>query len=238
MHLKFLRLALVLLLLHICSFSAARACSEYVHLWRPVAEARSEALAPEGIAVFLAQLQLRLPETQGKWNICVNPVSESADTMSATIASAVAILNSPKLVWHDALSPFSPESRDKAAIWLDIVAPEHQQYFWRDENKPPLAMFRFGEFDTATVRVMVRDSSAKIILIEEFKHVFLLESDVMLPSWFGTGGAWLRRISFQTGFRQKRIEYTFAVPPDQEEINAAPPDVIRFYFGESLPKDF
>lgn len=228
----------MLLLLHLCSLSMSLACSEYVHLWRPVAETKSEALAPEGIAVFLAQLQLRLPETQEKWSVCINPVSEAAAAMSVTIASAVAILNSPKLVWHDALSPFSPDSRDMAAIWLDIVEPEHRQYFWRDENKPPLAMFRFGEFDTATVRVMVRDSSAKIILIEEFKHIFLLESDIMLPAWMDAGGAWLRRISFQTGFRQKRIEYTFAVPPDQEAINAAPPDVIRYYFGESLPKDF
>ncbi|MFZ5949249.1 MAG: hypothetical protein ACOYXC_00975 [Candidatus Rifleibacteriota bacterium] len=220
------------------SFSGAEACSEYVHLWRPIKEEKSVGLSPEGIAIFLRRLEKLLPPHEKNWFICLNPASERLNELSSPLASAVALLENEKLVWHHELSPFSGEAEKIAAVWLDFVEPIQQKYWWYDDNKPPLPMFRNGEMESSVVRVMVRDSTGKIVLIEEFKHLFLLESDFMLPAWIGNGGAWLRRLSYQVDPREKRVEYTFSIPPDQETINATPPDIERFYFGEALPKSF
>jgi len=40
----------------LCNGRAAVACTDYVHLWRPVAEERSAICGAEGIAHFLRQL--------------------------------------------------------------------------------------------------------------------------------------------------------------------------------------
>jgi hypothetical protein len=150
------------------------------------------------------------------------------------LLSSVSLLDQNKFVWNDNLSPFDEKSGNIAAIWLDFVDPSHTTYWWKDENKPPVAMFRIGEMDTAVVRVMARNSAGKIVFIEELKHLFLLESDFMLPGWIGVASGWARRLSLQLGFDSKRVEYTFAEPPDQEEINQIPANVTRFYFGETV----
>lgn len=218
------------------SASFLGACSEYTHLWRPILEESNENLSPESIALFVDDLIKKLPASEAKWFVCINPAAKIPDSLQKSIASGVALLENPRLVWHESLSPFSENSKKQAAIWLDFVEPVHQYYWWRDDNKPPLAMFRSGELDTSIVRVLVRDSNDKIILIEEFKLLFLLESDFMLPGWIGVASAWPRRLSLQPGFKQKRFEWTFSVPPDPETVNQTPSNVERFYFGET-PSD-
>ncbi|GAB4278198.1 MAG: hypothetical protein Kow0029_21410 [Candidatus Rifleibacteriota bacterium] len=208
------------------------ACSEYTHLWQPAFENSSEQITPEGLAVFICNILKKLPATEDKWFVCCNPVSLMPESCVKSVASAVAILNESRVEFHSKLSPFEKAEKPFAAIWLDLIDPVHQAYLWRDENKPPLAMFRTGELDTAVIRVMARDSAGKIVLIDEFKHLFLLESDFMLPGWIGVGAAWQRRLSLQTGFSKKRYEWTFSVPPDQETINSTPYDIVRFYFGD------
>lgn len=228
----FKKLAQALAILFV-SASFVAACSDYVHLWRPVSEKKSVELSSEGIALLLARIINVLPANEAKWQICVNPASQMVAELKASIALAVESMEPSRVEWGNDLSPFDGNSSDKAAIWLDFVDPVHQYYWWQDENKPPLAMFRSGELDTAVVRVMARDSAGKIVLIEEFKHLFQLESDFMLPGWIGVASAWPRRLSLQTGFANKRHEWTFSVPPDLETINQIPSDVVKFYFGES-----
>lgn len=226
------KIALIYLIFLFLPAGEALACAEYVHVWKPIAETRHSQLSAQIIADFLRQLKLSLPENESVWKVCINPLSDMPAGFDSLVASAVLVVDDASFVWADKLSPFSDKSRNVAAIWLDFIDPLRQTYLWSDENKPPLPMFRIGEMETTVVRVMVRDNQGKIVLIKEFKLLFLLESDLMLPSWMSCGGAWFRRLSFQKGFEQKRIECTVSVPPDQETLNSTPENVIRFYCDE------
>jgi hypothetical protein len=207
----------------------ALACTEYVHIWKPVSEKMSNKISSHGIALLLKKILKQLPRNEKQWCVCVNPVSKMPEAVSAALASSVLMLENRRLINGENISPFNAGSQGIAALWLDFVSPERIIYCWQDTNKPPMAMFRTGEMDTAVVRVMARNSKGKIVLIEEFKHLFLLESDFMLPGWIGVASGWMRRLSYQIDFAENRVEYTFSIPPDQEAINATPENISRFY---------
>lgn len=209
------------------------ACSEYVHLWRPVHETRSSVLCAEGVAVFIERCLGDLAEKESRWLVAVNPESGISTEFTDEIKRGVALLDQNKFYWADSLSPFEKGGCGSAAIWLDFINPERLVYIWADHNRPPFAMIRTGEIDTAKVRVLAISSAGKILLIDELPHMFLLESDFMLPTWISNGGVWFRRLSFKTAQMTRRHEWTVAVPPDPEEINQTPSDVRCFYYGET-----
>ncbi|OGK11164.1 MAG: hypothetical protein A2W80_17160 [Candidatus Riflebacteria bacterium GWC2_50_8] len=213
----------------------AVACSDYVHLWRPISEDRSQSLAPAGIALFIDHVYALLKEPDKRYQLSVNPASEAGDDLKTAIRESAALVSGARVFWHDIGSPFE-KGTGSATIWLDFVKPERMVYLWVDQNKPPFAIFRCGEVDTARVRVLVQNSEGKVTLIDEFPYLFLLESDFMLPSWLSCGGVWFRRLSFKTAQMSQRHEWTLSVPSDVEDINQTPSDVRRFFFGD-LPSD-
>lgn len=210
------------------------ACSDYVHLWRPVKEERGYAFAPEGIALFIDHVVSQLKSSGDLYKLSVNPASEINDELKSAIRQSAALVKKNRAVWAESSTPFAGEA--SASIWLDFVKPERMAYLWADQNKPPFAMFRCGEIDTARVRVLVKDSKGKIELIDELPYMFLLENDFMLPGWVSAGGVWFRRLSFKTAQMSHRHEWTMSVPSDIEDVNQTPSDIRRFFFGD-LPSD-
>lgn len=221
----------------LCGGAAAMACSEYVHLWRPVAEERSAGCGAEGVAHLLRYLvSERLKSEKVLWDVGLSPDAEITASFAAELERAVEIAGSDTFRWADEGSPFAGNGQSRPSIWLDFVRPERLVYIWRDENRPPFAMFRTGELDTAQVRVLVMSAERQVLLIDELPYMFLLESDVMLPTWLANGGAWFRRVSLKTFDMTQRYEWTLSVPSDMEDINTTPSDIRRFYFGD-LPDD-
>lgn len=231
MFLKHRRVAILLALLAILASSQLWACSDYVHLWRPVVEEKSTAFAGEGIALFLKNALGEVITGEQTWRIGVNPESKITAELTAAIRSSIEFLDSERFIWVDGSSPFARD-KGEATIWLDFVNPERLVYIWNDQNKPPFAMFRTGEIDTARIRVLAMSAAGKVLLIDELPYMFLLESDFMLPNWVSSGGVWFRRVSFKTAQMLKRHEWTLSVPADIEDINQTPADVRRFYFGD------
>ncbi len=223
-----------LLALLLFSSSAGWPCSDYVHLWRPVVEERTSMCGAEGIASFLHELVSdKLPPGSGDhWHVGLSPDSTVSASFSIELKRAVSLLDPEKFSWTDSGSPFDGE-QSAATIWLDFVNPERLVYIWRDENKPPFAMFRTGELDTARVRILAMTADRKILLIDELPYLFLLESDFMLPTWCSAGGAWFRRVSLKTAGMLQRHEWTLSEPADNESVNQTPSDTKRFYFGEA-----
>ena len=219
----------VLLSLLILISSAVSACSEYVHLWKPISEVRSLAFAPGGIALFVTGCLGNIIDNEPEWKVAINPESQMNQELAEQIRSSVKLLDK-RFSWSDAGSPFDSK-QSKATIWLDFVNPQRLTYLWNDQNRPPFAMFRTGEIDTARVRVVAVSSAGKVLLIDEFPYMFLLESDFMLPNWISSGGVWFRRVSLQTAQMSQRHEWTLAVPSDLEDYNQTPADIKRFYFG-------
>ncbi len=216
---------------------AAVACSDYVHLWRPVAEERSALCGAEGIANLLRQLVCE--KVRGEkmlWDVGLSPDAEITASFTAELQRAVELAGSDTFRWTADGSPFAGNGGSRPSIWLDFVKPERLVYIWRDENRPPFAMFRTGELDTAQVRILVMSAERQVLYIDEVQYVFLLESDVMLPTWLANGGVWLRRVSLKTCEMPQRYEWTLSVPSDMEDINTTPSDIRRFYFGD-LPDD-
>lgn len=208
------------------------ACSEYVHLWRPVSEERSELCSAEGLAFFIEQLVAdKLAGQEKIWRIGLNPDAAVTASFSFELQRAVGLLDQSCFKWTGDDSMFSSDQSADATIWLDFVKPERLVYIWRDENRPPFAMFRTGELDTARIRVLAMSSERKVLLIDELPHMFLLESDFMLPSWTANGGAWFRRLSLKTARMPQRYEWTLALPADMEDVNQTPADIRRFYYG-------
>ncbi len=229
------RSALLLAVMMVLAASPLQACSDYVHLWRPVREERSQAFAPEGIALFIEHVVSQFKQSGQAFKLSVNPASEISEELKSSIKDSAASVTGAHLVWSETGSPFDggPAS---ASIWLDFVQPERMVYLWEDQNKPPFAMFRCGEIDTARVRVLVQNAQGKIELIDEFPYMFLLESDFMLPGWLSAGGVWFRRLSFKTAQMSHRYEWTMSVPSDIEDINQTPSDIRRFFYGD-IPAD-
>lgn len=211
------------------------ACSEYVHLWRPVSEERSQAFAPEGIALFIDHVISSLPGGRNSFRLSVNPASEINEELRSSIKQSAGMIKNAQICWGEEGSPFDSKSAS-ASIWLDFVNPDRMVYIWADQNKPPFAMFRTGEIDNARVRVLVQGEDGKVELIDEYPYMFLLESDFMLPGWLSGGGVWFRRLSFKTAQMTHRHEWTLSVPTDIEDINQTPSDIRRFYFGD-VPSD-
>jgi len=215
--------------------SCLQACSEYVHLWRPVSEDRSQAFAPEGIALFVDHVISSLSSGRSSFMLSVNPASEINEELRSSIKQSAGMIKNAQICWGVEGSPFDSKIAS-AAIWLDFVNPDRMVYIWADQNKPPFAMFRTGEIDNARVRVLVQGEDGKIELIDEYPYMFLLESDFMLPGWLSSGGVWFRRLSFKTAQMTHRHEWTLSVPTDIEDINQTPFDIRRFYFGD-VPSD-
>ncbi len=234
---KFLSVWSVCLLLAaaitLCGGRAAMACSDYVHLWRPVAETRSAMCGAEGIAHFLRQLvSEKVRSDKTIWDVGLSPDAQISASFTAELQRAVEIAGTDAFRWVVDGSPFAGNGGARPSIWLDFVKPERLIYIWRDENRPPFAMFRTGELDTAQIRVLVMSAERQVLHIDEIPYMFLLESDLMLPTWLANGGAWFRRISLKTSGMAQRHEWTLSVPSDMEDINTTPSDIRRFYFGE------
>lgn len=231
MLLKHRRVTILLAMLAIVASSQLWACSDYVHLWRPVIEEKSTAFAGEGIALFLKNALGDITSTEPTWRVGVNPESKISAELALAIKNGIELLDPGSFVWVDGSSPFARD-QGGATIWLDFVNPERLVYVWNDQNKPPFAMFRTGEIDTARVRVLAMSAAGKVLLIDELPYMFLLESDFMLPNWVSSGGMWFRRVSFKTAQMAQRHEWTLSVPTDIEDINQTPADVRRFFFGD------
>ncbi len=212
----------------------ASACSDYVHLWRPVNEVRSPLCSAEGLSLFIAGLTERLPAGGAVWQVGLSPDAKVSASFSIELKRAVSLLDPARFSWVDSDRMFGGGIASQSAIWLDFVDPQRLVYLWRDENRPPFAMFRAGELDTARIRVLVMSADRKVLLIDELAYIFLLESDFMLPAWTTTGGVWFRRVSLKTCAMQQRYEWTLSVPSDMEDINSTPADVRTFFFG-NLP---
>jgi len=221
--------------LFVMTASCLPACSDYVHLWRPVAETRSQAFAPEGIALFVDHVIASLHTKRKSFRLSVNPASEINEDLRDAIKQSAAMIKNSQVCWFEEGSPFDSKTAS-ATIWLDFVNPDRMVYLWSDQNKPPFAMFRTGELDNARVRVLIKDEDSKVELIDEYPFMFLLESDFMLPGWLSSGGVWFRRLSFKTAQMTHRHEWTMSVPSDIEDINQTPSDIRRFFFGE-VPSD-
>lgn len=221
--------------LFIMSVSDLQACSDYVHLWRPVAETRSQSFAPEGIALFVDHIISSLNSERAAFRLSVNPASETDDELRDAIKQSADMVKNARVCWVEEGSPFDSKTAS-ATIWLDFVNPDRMVYLWADQNKPPFAMFRTGELDSARVRVLIQSEDGKVELIDEYPFMFLLESDFMLPGWLSSGGIWFRRLSFKTAQMSHRHEWTMSVPSDIEDINQTPSDIRRFFFGE-VPSD-
>ncbi len=220
-----------------CGGDAAVACSEYVHLWRPVNEERSAMCGAEGIADLLRHLvSEKIGGDQKLWDVGLSPDAQLSASFTAELQRAVEIAGSDTFRWSADGSPFSGNGGSRPSIWLDFVKPERLVYIWRDENRPPFAMFRTGEIDTARIRVLAMSAGRQVLYIDEIQYMFLLESDLMLPTWLANGGAWFRRVSLKTSAMKQRHEWTLSVPSDMEDINTIPPDIRRFYFGD-IPDD-
>ncbi|MDD2999426.1 MAG: hypothetical protein PHV05_10235, partial [Candidatus Riflebacteria bacterium] len=231
----FLKIGKILLALLLASLPGNQllACSEYVHLWRPVSEVKSSICNAEGIAIFLRELvSKKLDQFGDKWLIGLNPDSVVTASFTSELKRAVTMLDNSRFGWVTDGSPFVDCSSGSATIWLDFVNPEQMLYIWYDENKPPFAMFRTGELNTASIRVMAMSPKRKILLIDELPYMFLLESDFMLPTWASVGGGWFRRLSFKTAQMPQRHEWTLSIPADMEDVNQTPSDIKRFYFGD------
>lgn len=217
----------------LCNGRAAVACTDYVHLWRPVAEERSAICGAEGIAHFLRQLvDEKIRSEKTLWDVGLSPDTKITASFTAELQRAVEIAGSDTFRWVTDGSPFIGNGAARPSIWLDFVKPERLVYIWRDENRPPFAMFRTGELDTAQVRVLVMSADRQVLFIDELSYMFLLESDVMLPTWLTNGGVWFRRVSLKTCEMSQRYEWTLSVPSDMEDINTTPSDTRRFYFSD------
>ncbi len=220
-----------------CGSVAAVACSDYVHLWRPVAEERSAMCCAEGIAHLLQQVVCeKIRGEKMLWDVGLSPDAQISASFTAELKRAVELAGSDTFRWTADGSPFAGNGGSRPSIWLDFVKPERLVYIWRDENRPPFAMFRTGELDTAQVRILVMSAERQVLYIDEIQYVFLLESDLMLPTWLANGGVWFRRVSLKTFDMPQRHEWTLSVPSDMEDINTIPSDTRRFYYGD-VPDD-
>ncbi len=207
-------------------------CSEYIHYWRPIKEIRENICSAEGLRLFLDDLTLnkiKLP-TDEKVYISISHDSSISEDFKENISKSVSLLNNKNISMSAGRSLFSTQDSPATTIWLDFVKPEKVTYFWRDENKPPLAMFRYGELETSQIRVMAISSANNVIFIDEIPFMHLLESDFMLPSWMSVGGVWMRRVSLKVLEMKQRHEWTIMVPSDPESVNAVPTDIKRFYY--------
>ncbi|HNW12802.1 MAG TPA: hypothetical protein PKI71_15665 [Candidatus Rifleibacterium sp.] len=221
----------------ICGGRAAVACSDYVHLWRPVTEERSAMCGAEGVAHLLRQpVSEKISGDKMLWDVGLSPDTQINASFVAELQRAVEIAGSDTFRWTADGSPFAGNGESRPSIWLDFVKPERLVYIWRDENRPPFAMFRTGELDTAQIRVLVMSAERQVLYIDEVQYMFLLESDIMLPTWLANGGAWFRRVSLKTFDTAQRHEWTLSVPSDMEDVNTTPSDIRRFYFGD-VPDD-
>ena len=210
-------------------------CSEYVHLWRPVIETRDELCGAAGLAAFIKELvERRLPAAKTPWLVGISPEAVVSASAAAELKSAVGMLDQTKFIWAESDAMFASSGSATAGIWLDLVRPLRLEYLWRDENKPPFAMFRTGELHSAQIRVLAMSAERKVLLIDEFAYLFLLESDFMVPTWLSAGGVWLRRVSFKSTEMPKRVEWTLAVPSDIEDLNTIPADIQRFFFSDQV----
>ncbi|HNX74562.1 MAG TPA: hypothetical protein PLM07_19880 [Candidatus Rifleibacterium sp.] len=210
-------------------------CSDYVHLWRPVTETRDELCGADGLASFIKELaDQKLPDQKTPWLVGISPDAVVSASAAAELKSAVGMLDQTRFVWAESDAMFAQSGSATAGIWLDLVKPLRLEYIWRDENKPPFAMFRTGELHTAQIRVLAMSAERKVLLIDEFAYMFLLESDFMLPSWLSAGGVWLRRVSLKTTEMPKRVEWTLSVPSDLEDLNSTPADIKRFFFSDQV----
>lgn len=210
------------------------ACSDYVHLWRPVNEVRSTLCSAEGLSLFINGMVERVSTGKATWLVGLSPDANVSASFTCELKRAVGLLDPAKFSWVESDRMFAGGIASQSAIWLDFVDPERMVYLWRDENRPPFAMFRTGEIDTARIRVLVMSADRKVLLIDELAYIFLLESDFMLPAWTTTGGIWFRRVSLKTYAMSQRHEWTLSVPSDQEDINSTPGDIRRFFYS-NLP---
>jgi hypothetical protein len=207
-------------------------CTEYIHFWSPVKETRENLCSAEGLRLFLEDLTLNKVKLSSdeKAYISISPDSTINEAFKENISKSVNLLNNKNITMLSEGSPFSQQDSPRTTIWLDFVKPEKLTYFWRDENKPPLAMLRYGELETAQIRVMAISSTNSVIFIDEIPFMHLLETDFMLPSWMSVGGVWMRRVSLKVLDMKQRHEWTIMVPSDPESVNAVPTDIKRFYY--------
>lgn len=180
----------VLLLLLICS-RAVFSCTSYTHLWQPVKETKTSFINSYDLVEFLKDKIRPFDKISRKWVIAINPASDMGSEVKKHVASAVLNIMEPKkYTWDDKLSPFDDfqPKENTAYVWVDIVNPTHLKFIWQDMNGPPLSMFRMGEFDTASIRMLIQSDKKEVLLIDEFPYQNSFESDIMTPTWTTLGG--------------------------------------------------
>ena len=197
------------------------ACTSYTHSWEPVYETKSIYIDPSDLLEFLKNKISPFDKKDYKWIIAVSPTSSMSNEFKSYLASSLLKLtNKQKYQWKNDLSPIANNKSKKNTyyLWIDIINATHLNFFWKDMNGPPLSMFRMGEFDMASIRILIQSDKKEILLIDEFPYQSTLENDIMLPTWATIGGIWLRRVSRKTNLMPKRKEWTVSEPPNPDDI--------------------
>ena len=217
----------------------SKACTEYAHLWKPVNEERSQINSSEAIEYFLRQMIFdKLKIENKKIIIGINPSSNISDKHKKSLSDAVKSINQPNIQYNENATPFAEESNDETLMYLDFVNPEKVTYFWRDENHPPVNLFKYGELETSSIRILVisrKDNS--VLLIDEIPFKHLLEHDMIIPSWMSIGGVWIRKLAHQMFNQQDNYEWYITPPRGEEDLNTIPNGIKRIYYSNIPDKN-
>lgn len=163
-----------------------------------------------------------------------DPVPRATRAAGPTATSWIACPQIPMFAWASG-SDWLPAGLD-GMVWLDPVQARSDEFFWIDHGGAPFSMWRCGQMEALTTRVMAVGRDGGIRLIEEIPVRQVLAWDGMLIGTGPMAGIWFRRILRLRPPVERQREWLLSPPPaPSETLYTIPPDQERYYWGATVP---